>query len=1230
MFHGVSNRLTGGPANVSCLGNSEQAGEGWSDYMALMITTNWATASINDGFNIKRPIGNYAFGYPTTGPGIRAYPYSTNMTVNPLTYSDVPAAVVPHGVGTVFCTALWEMTWQLIQTAGITSNVFNSSGTGGNVIAFKLVMEGLKLQPCSPGFLNARDAILQADVNLYGGAHTCAIWTAFAKRGMGFSAVQGSSSNNNDQTPAFDLPPACLATTAPVVTINQAAAQADPTSTSPINFTVVFDQPVTGFATGDVSLAGTAGATTGTVTGGPTTYNVAVSGMTSCGTVIATIPAGVCQNASAQTNVASTSTDNTVTFNLAAPNVTINQVAAQADPTGATPIIFTAVFDQAVTGFATGDVTLSGTAGANSAVVSGGPTTYTITVSGMTGTGTVIPSIAAGVCQNACAQTNTASTSTDNSVTYNAPATCTNVDPVPNQIVCNNSATTAVNFTSGTPGTTFSWVNNTPSIGLAANGTGNIPSFIATNATAAPVVATITVTPVLTVVTPTTTTFNFTGAAQTFTVPTGVTSINFTALGAEGGSGATGTNNGGTVAGGAGGRGSRATGTLAVTPGQVLNIFVGGAGGTPTAGFNGGGTGGNANAGGGGGASDVRFPGAATADRILTAAGGGGGGRGGCEGILGAPGAGGAGGNGDGNGSNGANSGTFGGGFAGGGFGAIGTAFGAEGIGCAGFLGAPGIAASGAAGGNGGAGQSCCCFNFQSIPGGGGGGGGQLGGGGGGGGSAGTVACQGNDKGAGGGGAGGTSYTGGVTAGAITTNIQTGNGQVVLNYNVTTVCNGPTSAFTITVNPTATVNVIAPQTLCAGSPTTAVNFTSPTPNVVFNWTNNTPAIGLAAAGTGNIPSFIAQNLGNTPLVATITVTPLVPVGGSIPGGPVSFTNTASIAIPGTGTGSGTGSAANPYPSNISVSGLPTTGVSVQSVTLTNIQHTWSDDIGVLLVGPGGQKFVPMARVGGSGGFDASATVILRDGSPAMPTGTAAIPSGTYAPTAGAAGAIWPAPAPAAPYSYPAPNGSATFANTFNTTSNYNGTWSLYVTDMAAGDVGTIAGGWGITLVTPTIPAPGCNGTPRTFTITVNPNPAIVIIADPGTTLCEGDPTLLTVVTGTASPIGTLYTQTGTAGASPNSQAFEPANVLFNNQAAEDFVVPAGSTWTISQVSANGLYFNGAGPSTSFNVSFYNNAGGIPGSLVASYTNLAYTGGASPWYHRSQYRVTWVHTGYYPV
>ena len=257
-----------------------------------------------------------------------------------------------------------------------------------------------------------------------------------------------------------------------------------------------------------------------------------------CGTVIATIPAGVCQNASAQTNSASTSTDNTVTYCAAvSPNVTINQAATQADPTGATPIAFTAVFDQPVTGFATGDVTLSGTAGATTGtVVPVNTTTYTINVTGMTGSGTVIATIAAGVCQNATANLNNASTSTDNTVTYNAPATCTSVNPVPSDTLCAGSTHAAVTFSSPTAGTTFSWVNNNTSIGLGASGSGNLPAFVATNATAAPVTATITVTPALTIVTATTTTFNFTGGAQTFTVPAGVSSINLTTLGAELGS----------------------------------------------------------------------------------------------------------------------------------------------------------------------------------------------------------------------------------------------------------------------------------------------------------------------------------------------------------------------------------------------------------------------------------------------------------------------------------------------------------------------------------------------------------------------------------------------------------------------------------------------------------------------------------------------------------------------
>ena len=206
--------------------------------------------------------------------------------------------------------------------------------------------------------------------------------------------------------------------TAPTVTIDQALAQVDPTNVSPINFTVVFSEATTNFATGDVTLGGTAGATTATVTGGPTTYNVAVSGMTGDGTVIATIAAGVASDSLGNGNTASTSTDNTVTYDTTAPIVTIDQTLAQPDPTGASPINFIVVFNETTANFATGDVTLGGTAGATTATVTGGPTTYNVAVTGMTGDGTVIATIAAGVATDAAGNNNAASTSTDNTVTY--------------------------------------------------------------------------------------------------------------------------------------------------------------------------------------------------------------------------------------------------------------------------------------------------------------------------------------------------------------------------------------------------------------------------------------------------------------------------------------------------------------------------------------------------------------------------------------------------------------------------------------------------------------------------------------------------------------------------------------------------------------------------------------------------------------------------------------------
>lgn len=199
--HGISNRMTS--SGSGCLSNIEQMGEGWSDYFALMMTHDWTSALPGDGFSKPRGIGTYALNQPITGLGIRQYRYTTDMSVNPLTYGNLSTVAVPHGVGTIWCTALWDMTWEIIQTAGINPSLHNIGANGGNAIALKLVTEGLRLQPCSPGFIDGRDAILQADALFFGGQFNCAIMNAFARRGMGVGASQGSSNSRTDQILSF-------------------------------------------------------------------------------------------------------------------------------------------------------------------------------------------------------------------------------------------------------------------------------------------------------------------------------------------------------------------------------------------------------------------------------------------------------------------------------------------------------------------------------------------------------------------------------------------------------------------------------------------------------------------------------------------------------------------------------------------------------------------------------------------------------------------------------------------------------------------------------------------------------------------------------------------------------------------------------------------------------------------------------------------------------------------
>lgn len=165
-------------------------------------------ASPADTATTSRPIGNYANFDPPTGPGIRRFPYNTDSGINPLTYGDIGGEAVPHGVGAVWANTLWEMYWRLVDEFGYDPDIYH--GTGGNNIAFQLVMDGMKLQPCRPGFVTGRDGILAADEASYDGDLACTIWSAFAERGLGAAASQGSEFAVGDEVEDFTLPAACV------------------------------------------------------------------------------------------------------------------------------------------------------------------------------------------------------------------------------------------------------------------------------------------------------------------------------------------------------------------------------------------------------------------------------------------------------------------------------------------------------------------------------------------------------------------------------------------------------------------------------------------------------------------------------------------------------------------------------------------------------------------------------------------------------------------------------------------------------------------------------------------------------------------------------------------------------------------------------------------------------------------------------------------------------------
>jgi hypothetical protein len=296
--------------------------------------------------------------------------------------------------------------------------------------------------------------------------------------------------------------------------------------------------------------------------------------------------------------------------------------------------------------------------------------------------------------------------------------------------------------------------------------------------------------------------------------------------------------------------------------------------------------------------------------------------------------------------------------------------------------------------------------------------------------------------------------------GSATITISVSDGQYVVSTNwVVTVS---------AVNDPPTLTGMADQTISVNGTTGPLNFTigdvdTAVGSLTVSTNSSNPSLvplgNIVLGGSGANRTVTVTPAADQTGVATITVsvsdgeftvsTNFVLTVSSLLTGTRAFTNAAPTTIPDQGAGT-------PYPSVINVSGMGGTITNV-TVTLRNLSQTWASDLDVLLVGPTGQKVVLMSDAGR--GNANNVTLTLSDAAAAaLPA--AGLVSGTFRPTnlgdASDGGDNFPAPAPAGPY--------AAVLSAFNGTG-ANGAWSLYVFDDGAGDLGSFAGGWNLTITT---------------------------------------------------------------------------------------------------------------------------------------------------------------------
>ena len=337
------------------------------------------------------------------------------------------------------------------------------------------------------------------------------------------------------------------------------------------------------------------------------------------------------------------------------------------------------------------------------------------------------------------------------------------------------------------------------------------------------------------------------------------------------------------------------------------------------------------------------------------------------------------------------------------------------------------------------------------------------------------------------------------------TTVKTDSITVTPSYNG---CAGTPDLFRIVVKPTPNVSSVASQTLCNGATTTTVTFSSAVASATFGWTNSDVSIGLSSYGTGSISAFTASNSGSTPVVASIIVTPN---SFGCAGTPDTFFITVKPS----------GSVVTPVDQSV-CNGSASSTVSFVSSD-TGISYTWSgtnSTIGLATSGTGNISSFTAVNTG---------TVTVLDTVTVIPTASGCVGSSVFF-----VFSAMPTPLATTPANQTLCNGAATTAVTFNSTvagSTYSWTNNNFSIGLAPAGTGNISSFTALNTtsvvqvasITVTPSAGGCSGSGQTFTISVNPTPAVSAITSQA--VCNGAAT--SAVSFNSSVSGATYTWSGT-------------------------------------------------------------------------------------------------------